>query len=412
MNNLLSSLLVRLWVGMFISACLPYIILVIWVVKHQSHAYIVSMVAVAISHFVSAKSLFSIANYPGTKLVFSVLPNSVLWFLSAWAILKILRLPYSSWFLLLGFITSYTVCLWGLILRTRKQPVLAYLPFAKAANTNLLPGVHWVELTDPIDTPPSQIQGYVADLHEPSLDADWQRFLADQVLRGIPVYHIRSIEESLTGRLKIHHMYENSLGSLLPPKNYMLIKYFLDCIFILISLPIILPVMLVTAIAIKLESSGPVLFVQNRVGLGGKEFKIYKFRSMRRDSEQGGARFAAHGDMRITKVGRFIRKVRIDELPQIFNILKGEMSLIGPRPEQKAFVDEFEEKIPFYNYRHVVKPGISGWAQVMHGYAADVDETQIKVEYDFYYIKHFSFSLDVLIFFKTIKTMLTGFGAR
>ncbi|QMT40897.1 exopolysaccharide biosynthesis polyprenyl glycosylphosphotransferase [Neisseria shayeganii] len=412
MSRFLYSFPIRLWLGVGISAFLPYIILLPWLGKYQGHAYVISMLAVAIAHFVSAKSLFSITNYPGRKSVFSVLPNSVLWFLSAWAVLKILGLPYSLWFLLLGFITSYAVCLWGFRLRTRKQPVLAYLPFSKAANANLLPDVHWIELANPIDIPPSQIQGYVADLHDPNLHADWQKFLAEQVLKGIPVYHIRAIEESLTGRLKIHHMYENSLGSLLPSKNYMLIKYLLDFICILVSLPITLPLMLMTAIAIKLESSGPVLFVQNRVGLGGKEFKIYKFRSMCIDSEKDGAKLAAFGDMRVTKVGRFIRKVRIDELPQFFNIIKGDMSLIGPRPEQKAFVDEFEEKIPFYNYRHVVKPGISGWAQVMHGYAANVDETQVKVEHDFYYIKHFSFSLDVLIFFKTIKTMLTGFGAR
>ena len=170
--------------------------------------------------------------------------------------------------------------------------------------------------------------------------------------------------------------------------------------------------MLLTALAIRLESPGPALFVQNRVGQKGREFKIYKFRSMRIDSERHGAQFATAGDERITRIGRFIRKTRLDELPQFWNILKGDMSLIGPRPEQKAFVENFEHSIPFYNYRHIVKPGISGWAQVMQGYTADNDTTQIKVEYDFYYIKHFSFSLDVLIFFKTIKTMLTGFGAR
>ena len=133
---------------------------------------------------------------------------------------------------------------------------------------------------------------------------------------------------------------------------------------------------------------------------------------MCKDSEKEGAQFASAGDMRVTRIGRFIRKTRIDELPQFFNVLKGDMSLIGPRPEQKAFVDKFEEQIPFYNYRHIVKPGISGWAQVVHGYAADVDDTRIKLEYDLYYIKNFSLWLDILIIFKTLKTMVTGFGAR
>ncbi|MDE8034084.1 sugar transferase [Actinobacillus equuli subsp. equuli] len=181
---------------------------------------------------------------------------------------------------------------------------------------------------------------------------------------------------------------------------------------VLLSFPIVLPVMLITAILIKLESEGPVLFIQKRIGQKGEEFSIYKFRSMCKDSEKDGAKLASVGDMRVTRVGKFIRKTRIDELPQFFNVLKGDMALIGPRPGQKAFVEQFDQNIPFYSYRHIVKPGITGWAQVTHGYAATKDETQVKIEHDFYYIRHFSFALDVLIFFKTIQTMLTGFGAR
>ena len=192
----------------------------------------------------------------------------------------------------------------------------------------------------------------------------------------------------------------------------MLVKRLLDILCVLAALPFALPLMLLTAIAIRLESAGSVLFVQNRVGQGGREFKIYKFRSMRTDSEQNGAQLAQVGDSRITRVGSFIRKTRLDELPQFFNILKGDMSLIGPRPEQKVFVEQFEKSIPFYQYRHIVKPGLSGWAQVTQGYAGNTDETQVKIEHDFYYIKHFSFSLDVLIMFKTVKIILTGFGAR
>ena len=170
--------------------------------------------------------------------------------------------------------------------------------------------------------------------------------------------------------------------------------------------------MLLTAIAIRLESSGSILFTQNRVGQGGHEFRIYKFRSMSQDSEKDGAKLAQVGDSRITQVGHFIRKTRLDELPQFFNILKGDMSLIGPRPEQKVFVEQFEQSIAFYNYRHIVKPGLSGWAQVTQGYAGNEDETRVKIEHDFYYIKHFSLSLDLLIVCKTIKIILTGFGAR
>ena len=170
--------------------------------------------------------------------------------------------------------------------------------------------------------------------------------------------------------------------------------------------------MLITGIVIKLESDGPMFFIQERVGQGNKDFKVYKLRSMCKDSEKDGAQFAQADDMRITRVGHFIRKTRLDEIPQFINVLKGDMSLIGPRPEQRAFVNQFEEEIPFYSYRHVVKPGITGWAQVVHGYAADADDTRVKIEHDFYYIKHFSLWLDILIVVKTIRTILTGFGAR
>jgi lipopolysaccharide/colanic/teichoic acid biosynthesis glycosyltransferase len=131
-----------------------------------------------------------------------------------------------------------------------------------------------------------------------------------------------------------------------------------------------------------------------------------------RFDQDAPAQFAGEEDPRITRVGRFIRKYRIDELPQFFNVLKGDMSLIGPRPEQPEFVERFDEELPFYIYRHVVKPGITGWAQVRQGYAANVDQTREKIEYDFYYIKHCSLFLDIFILLLTVRTMCTGFGAR
>lgn len=178
---------------------------------------------------------------------------------------------------------------------------------------------------------------------------------------------------------------------------------------IIFTLPVTLPVMLLTALIIKLESPGPALFIQERIGLGGKPFPVYKFRSMQHKVETVST---THGDKRITRVGKIIRKTRIDELPQFFNVLKGEMSLIGPRAEYIGFANEFYKTVPFFNYRHVVRPGISGWAQVTQGYATGSDETKLKLQYDFYYISHFSFSLDLLIFFRTLLTMITGHGAR
>ena len=341
-----------------------------------------------------------------------LLPNLLVWYGIAFLILYVLRIPHSNTYLGTHLLTLVIGSLVLIYLR-RKEPLpkIHFIPISRAKALPQINNVEWIVL----DKPDENIQGIetlVADLHSPKLTDEWQHFIAQKTLQGVDVYNVRQIQEALTGRLRIRHMYENDLGSLQPSDTYLRIKQILDIILVIASFPITLPVMLITAIAIKLESEGNILFIQNRVGQNGKEFKIYKFRSMCKDSEKNGAQFAQSRDMRVTRIGKFIRKTRIDELPQFFNILKGDMALIGPRPEQKAFVEQFEKNIPFYNYRHIVKPGITGWAQVTHGYAATEDETQVKVEHDFFYIKHFSFSLDVLIFFKTIHTMLTGFGAR
>ena len=243
-------------------------------------------------------------------------------------------------------------------------------------------------------------------------EAFWQKFLADCTLQHMPVYNIRQVEEALTGRVKIFHMYENNLGSLLPNPFYMVLKYLWEVGLIVLSLPVVLPLMLVTALLIKLEDGGSVFYSQERVGYRGKPFLMFKFRSMTQNRKLNQETSTTHNDARVTRIGRFIRKVRIDELPQFLNVALGQMSLIGPRAEYKKFADELEQQVAFYQYRHIVKPGITGWAQVRHGYATGADETQVKIEHDFYYIKNFSFSLDVLIVFLTIRTLLTGFGSR
>ncbi|MFH4355618.1 MAG: sugar transferase [Neisseriaceae bacterium] len=197
-----------------------------------------------------------------------------------------------------------------------------------------------------------------------------------------------------------------------PTSGYRFFKRYLDVALILLSLPVSIPLFVLITIIIRLESRGPAIFMQKRVGYLGKEFKIYKFRSMYMHAERGGAQFAEINDQRVTPFGKILRKLRLDELPQFFNVLKGEMSLIGPRPEQKIFVEKFEKEIPYYSCRHNVLPGISGLAQVKQGYVSSSRETAIKLEYDLYYLKHFSFMLDLKIFFLTFKTIFTGFGAR
>ncbi len=197
-----------------------------------------------------------------------------------------------------------------------------------------------------------------------------------------------------------------------PVSSYKDLKRWFDISLIVLFSPVIVPLMLVTAIIIKLQSKGPVFFWQKRVGYQGKEYNMLKFRSMITDSEKNGSQFAENDDARITSFGRFIRKMRIDELPQLWNILRGEMSLIGPRPEQIVFVEEYKKTIPGYMSRHRVLPGITGLAQVKQGYVDDAEGTRTKLKYDLFYIDNMSFKLDMYIVFQTLYTMATGFGAR
>jgi exopolysaccharide biosynthesis polyprenyl glycosylphosphotransferase len=173
------------------------------------------------------------------------------------------------------------------------------------------------------------------------------------------------------------------------------------------------PVILITAIAIKLDSRGPVFFKQERIGENGRIFKVYKFRSMRTDAElNSGPVWAQEDDPRITRVGRIIRNLRIDEIPQMWNVLKGDMSFVGPRPERPHFVNELRKSVPYYDQRHTVKPGITGWAQVLYPYGASEDDALQKLKYDLYYVKHMSVVMDLLIVVKTIKIVLFGRGSR
>jgi sugar transferase (PEP-CTERM system associated) len=180
-----------------------------------------------------------------------------------------------------------------------------------------------------------------------------------------------------------------------------------------VSLLLLLPVFLVVAVLIKLDSPGPVIYSQIRVGENGKRIRIYKFRSMRKDAElNGDAVWAVENDPRITRVGHFLRKSRIDELPQLFNILIGELDFVGPRPERPEFVEKLQAMIPYYALRHTVRPGITGWAQVMFHYGSTIDESKEKLQYDLFYVKNLSVKLDLLILFHTFKIVLLGRGAR
>lgn len=191
------------------------------------------------------------------------------------------------------------------------------------------------------------------------------------------------------------------------------IRRVVSAIVAALTLVILLPVFLVIAILIMLDSPGPVIYSQTRVGQNGKPIRIYKFRSMRNDAElDGGAIWAVKDDPRVTNVGRSIRKTRIDELPQLFNVFKGELDFVGPRPERPEFVEKLQRLIPYYSLRHTVKPGITGWAQVMFDYSGTFEESKEKLQYDLFYIKNMSVKLDLLILFHTMKIVILGRGSR
>ena len=225
-----------------------------------------------------------------------------------------------------------------------------------------------------------------------------------------------------------HSLYEKLMGSVmlekLSPswlvlsdgfrKDFLLMftKRLLDLTISLVAVILFSPLLLLISLIIFLESGSPVLFRQERVGLQGRAFQILKFRSMKKDAEKGGPAWAVEGDDRITRVGRILRRYRLDELPQLINVVRGDMSLVGPRPERPEFVQWLAEKIPFYDERHSVRPGITGWAQIKYQYGSSVEDAKTKLEYDLFYIKHLSIFLDLAIFFRTIQVVLFARGSR
>lgn len=407
--NLLNKLLPNIFFQMIVMFILDVIFPIMLLGVNVDGKFIIPLI---ISQFIILALFIILMRYPGNRSV-GFIPSSVISVYGCLILfLAIFRLNYSSLLLISSFFMSLLsgFILYFITIRFSKKRI-AIIPLGNIQNLEKITTVDWIKLEKP-DLSEKTYDAIVVDLYSEDLTEEWQKFLAETALMNIKIYNAKNLEESLTGRVRSRYFYENDLGTLQPSGIYQIIKRVIDVIAVLVTLPITVCIMLITAIAIRLESKGNVLFIQKRVGQGGKEFNLYKFRSMCQDSEKDGAKFATTNDMRITKVGKFIRKTRIDELPQFFNVLKGDMSLIGPRPEQKVFVDKFIKEIPFYNYRHIVKPGISGWAQVIQGYTADVNDTKVKLQYDLYYIKNFSIWLDILIVFKTIKTMLTGFGAR
>jgi len=232
---------------------------------------------------------------------------------------------------------------------------------------------------------------------------------------GVGVEDSHSFIEKVTGRIHLEHLSPSWLilsDGFRKSSFLYATKRSIDVFVALVALVFTLPLMVLVAAAIWLETGSPILFRQERTGLKGRTFQILKFRSMSQNAESEGPVWAAADDNRITRVGSLLRKFRLDELPQILNVLRGEMSLVGPRPERPHFCELLEQNIPFFALRHTVRPGITGWAQVKYQYGASVEESKTKLEYDFFYIKHMSVVLDLAILFETAKVMLYGRGAK
>jgi sugar transferase (PEP-CTERM system associated) len=242
------------------------------------------------------------------------------------------------------------------------------------------------------------------------------RSLIDMKLRdGLAIEESDSFYERLTGKVSTGTLRPSWLIFSGPSRRMLLYRHgrrLLDVTLSTIGLLLSLPLMALAAVAVKLDSRGPVLYRQTRVGQRNHHFTIMKFRSMRIDAEPDGPVWAEEDDPRITRVGRLIRKLRIDELPQFINIIRGEMSFIGPRPERPEFVEQLEREIPYYSQRHLVKPGLTGWAQIRYPYCASIEDAVQKLQYDLYYIKNQSLLLDVITLFETTRIVLFGRGAR
>ena len=372
-----------------------------------------AMLAVFIGYIMTRR----LSNYPSVNAGSYVFISFSVSYLIVAGMFLMLRLDYVRSL----FIVSFAFCmLWY---------VTVYFVERRAVKLRyaIVPGGNSLELIDltypqwnVLESPGDYKNSYgsvVVDLRHSHLP-ELERFVADCALRSIPVYHTKQVKESLTGKVEIEHLSENTFGSLLPSLIYQRLKLTIDVFIVLLMLPFIFLILAVAGLATLVTSGGPVFFTQQRTGYRGVAFTVYKLRTMKSvadatnsDGERNDA-MTKSDDARITRLGAFLRKYRIDELPQVLNILKGEMSWIGPRPEAMVLSNWYENELPFYHYRHIVRPGISGWAQVNQGHVAEMNQVHEKLHYDFFYIKNLSAWLDFLIVLKTMRIITSGFGSK
>lgn len=353
--------------------------------------------------------------FPGIGVASHVLPAVCAGFALALAAFFGLRLDYSR--VLFGMSFASAVVLFFFFSAYARQRGIHRFYIVPSESTARLPHyghAEWITLRAPrLPADPDAV--LIADLRA-DLSNEWERLIAQAALAGRPVYHVKQVEESITGRVTIEHLSENSFGSLVPNLSYRRLKRAIDLLAALLLVPVLAIPIAVVAVLIRLESPGPAFFRQTRRGYRGEPFEIVKFRTMTHRApghiEDLRGAITTDNDKRITRIGRFLRRTRIDELPQIWNIIKGEMSWIGPRPEAMQLSEWYEAELPFYSYRHIVRPGLTGWAQVNQGHVAELESVQEKLQYDFFYIKNFSAWLDLIIAARTVHIVLSGFGAK
>lgn len=352
-----------------------------------------------------------VSAFPGVRTTSSVIPA----FTTAYGLVAcfylFLRLDYRAGEFALSYVTAvgfiYLICFLARRARRLSMMVVAAGQFDRLLE---YPLVDWYVVDRPEQAAGNM--AIVADLHA-ELSDDWVRFITDCALEGRPVYNLRQVRESLTGRIQIDHLSENIFGTVGQNEIWASLKRYVDFVAALAALLGAFWLLALVSLVIRLESKGPAIFRQQRIGFGGRPFTIYKFRTMRLlTPEQEASNKHFHDADRITRFGAFLRRSRLDELPQLFNILKGEMSWIGPRPEAHSLSVTYESHLPFYRYRHIVRPGISGWAQVNQGHVVGVEDANHKLQYDFFYIRNFSLWLDILVGLRTFRVILMGTGAR
>lgn len=415
-DTVVAKLWYQLGGSLVVAAFLPYC-LRLWLeagspqLVNLGNSLIGTVVAASLAQIGFRQSI----QYPGVRSTYGIVPSIAFAFGVVAVCFLFLRLDYSR----LQFIFSFVFCIgWYFIvhrgLRSRR-PRFAVVPFGEANQVFGIGAARWMKLDREMRSD-QQYDAVVADLHA-DIPPEWERFLADAALAGVLVFHYKHVRESLTGRVEIEHLSENEFGSLIPGAAFVNFKRVLD---VLASLALLIPLIILllpVAILIKLDSPGPAFFTQRRVGYRGEIFTLYKLRTMKvrgvaADAGKLADAITTSNDVRITRLGAFLRKYRVDELPQLLNVLKGEMSWIGPRPEAVPLSEWYESELPFYRYRHIVRPGLTGWAQVNQGHVAEVSDVLWKLHYDFYYIRNFSFWLDLLIVGRTIRTVLSGFGSK